>query len=191
MRVRCLDHVLEKVRKAWHEPTLQYFLSFCKLCPTQPRSHFGLLNFHTVGFFCLFFLHRHIPLNEPVPASADHRNHFLLLVLWPSLVFFLLNGLFEESLFGHSTGEVLDVGIEREVEFVLKVFGFNFEQLKMVLFVLFLIFINKLFILLFPDLVIFFGLGFLLFFLEIFFFNVLIKFLGQVQLFTLTIFLQQ
>jgi hypothetical protein len=178
MRVRCLDHVLEKVRKAWHEPTLQYFLSFCKLCPTQPRSHFRLLNFYTVGFLSLFFLHCHIPLNEPVPTSANHRNHFLLLVLWLSLVLLLLNRLFEESLFGHSTGEVLDVRIESKVEFVLKVFSFNFEQLKMMLFVLFLIFINKLFILFFPDLVIFFGLGFLLFFLEIFFFNVLIKFLG-------------
>lgn len=191
MCVRCFeDHVLKKVRKVWHEPTSQYFLYLCKLCPTEPRSYFGLFNLGAIRLLSLFILDSDIFLDESVAASADHCDHFLFLVLRFAFVFFLFDGFFEESLFGHSTGEVFDIGIEGGIELVFEVFGLGFEELKVVFFVLLLIFVDEFLVLFFPEFVVLLDLSFGLFFLEVFLFDVLVKLFGKVKLFTLTVFLK-
>ena len=92
-------------------------------------------------------------------------------------------------MFCHSAREVLNVGVEGGVELVFEAFSFRFKELKMMFFVLFLILINKLLVLFFPQLMVFFRFCFWLFFLEVFLFDVLIKLFGEIEFFALAIFL--
>lgn len=108
----------------------------------------------------LFVFDGHILFDESVTTSPDYGDNFFFLILWFSFVFFLFNGFFEEGLFGHSAGEVFDVGIQCEVELVFEVFGLGFEELKMMFFVLFLILVDKFIVLFFPEFMVLFGLCF-------------------------------
>jgi hypothetical protein len=181
--------VFKKVSKVWHEPTLQYFLYLFKLCPTEPRSYFGLFNFKAIRLFSLLIFDGDIFFDESVSTSADYCDDFLLLVLRFSFVLFLFYGFLEEGLFSHSAGEVFDVGIKSGIELVFKVFGLGFEKLKVMLFVLFLIFVDEFLVLLFPKFMVLFDLCIGLFFFEVFLLNVLIKLFRKVEFLTLAVFL--
>lgn len=89
--------------------------------PIEPRSDTLQMVRATIGIArlnLLFLLDRHIPLDELVPTATDYSDDLLAVCFL--LLFLFLYCLLQESLFGNSGREVLEVGAQGLVKFRVK-----------------------------------------------------------------------